>query len=179
MSSFSISAIAIATMGNLADCRLMLTRAAELLTAIPEAEISLDDSRVSDASSGYASTVVAPNTDPDEAILEMKEISNYLLAKSLFDCREYDRCAAVFLPESTLTGIVSPKETSSTPKGKGKGKAAVGSVKPSSGQAIPNISQRSYSSPYTPSSCLARSGRMKTPRWSWVLRILALVRTNN
>ncbi|KAI1746004.1 TPR-like protein [Xylaria scruposa] len=119
--------------------------AAELLTAIPEAEESLDDSRLSDASSGYASTVVAPNTDPDEALLEAKEINNYLLAKSLFDCREYDRCAAVFLPESTLTSIISPKEAGSTlrGKGKGKGKAAVGGARPGGGQAIPNISQRS------------------------------------
>ncbi|KAJ8119623.1 hypothetical protein O1611_g10568 [Lasiodiplodia mahajangana] len=119
--------------------------AAELLNAIPEPEVSLDDSRLSNSSHGYASTVVAQNADPDEAALEMKEINKYLLAKSLFDCREYDRCAAVFLPESTLTGIVSPRDTSATPKskGKGKGKATAGSAKPSNGQAIPKISQRS------------------------------------
>jgi anaphase-promoting complex subunit 8 len=45
------------------------------------------------------------------------------LAKSLFDCREYDRCAAVFLPDSTLSGIVAAKDP-----------------KP---QSLPNISQRS------------------------------------
>jgi anaphase-promoting complex subunit 8 len=118
-------------------------RAAELLNAIPEAEVSLDDSQLSDASSGYASTVLAPNTDPDESVLEAKEISKYLLAKSLFDCREYDRCAAIFLPESTLTSIVAPKESNATPKGKGKGKAAAGTARPSNGQAIPKISQRS------------------------------------
>ncbi|KAI1284748.1 tetratricopeptide-like protein [Xylaria sp. FL0933] len=119
--------------------------AAELLNAIPEAETSLDDSRLSDVSSAYASTVVAPNMDPDESILESNEFSKYLLAKSLFDCREYDRCAAVFLPETTLTGIVSPKETSATPKGKGKGKgkATTGASKSSNGQTIPKISQRS------------------------------------
>ncbi|KAJ8119268.1 hypothetical protein ONZ43_g3745 [Nemania bipapillata] len=124
---------------------IVYTRAAELLNAIPEPETPLDGSRLSDASSGYASTVVAQNTDPDEAILEAKEINKYLLAKALFDCREYDRCAAVFLPESTLTSIVSPKDTTATPKGKGKGKgkATTGSSKPNSGQAIPKISQRS------------------------------------
>ncbi|KAI0399313.1 TPR-like protein [Xylaria palmicola] len=115
--------------------------AAELLNAIPETEISPDDSRLSDVSVGYAPTVIAQNTDPDEAILEGKEISKYLLAKSLFDCREYDRCAAVFLPESTLTSIISPKETNTTPKGKGK--AAAGSARPGNGPAIPHISQRS------------------------------------
>ncbi|KAI1437308.1 TPR-like protein [Xylaria sp. CBS 124048] len=121
--------------------------AAELLNSIPEAETSPDDSQLSDASTGYASTVLAPNTDPDEALLETRELSKYLLAKSLFDCREYDRCAAVFLPESTPSGIVSHKETGSTPKGKvkgkGKGKATAGSAHPGNSLAIPQISQRS------------------------------------
>lgn len=87
--------------------------------------------------------MLAPNTDCDESVLEAKEISKYLLAKSMFDCREYDRCAAIFLPESTLAGIISPKETIATPKGKGKGKAAAGSARSSHGHAIPKISQRS------------------------------------
>ncbi|KAI1821563.1 TPR-like protein [Xylaria intraflava] len=122
--------------------------AAELLNAIPEPEASPDDSQLSDASTtGYASTVLAPNTDPNEAILETREVSKYLLAKSLFDCREYDRCAAVFLPESTPTGIGSLKETSTIPKGKGKGKgkgkAAAGSTRPGDSHGIPEISQRS------------------------------------
>jgi len=87
--------------------------------------------------------VLAPNTDPDEAFLETKEIGKYILAKSLFDCREYDRCAAVFLPESTLTGIIAPKDTNVTPKGKGKGKATYTSARVNSGRNIPKISQRS------------------------------------
>ncbi|KAI1455243.1 TPR-like protein [Annulohypoxylon moriforme] len=117
--------------------------AAELLNAIPETEPSLDDSQLSDASTGYASTIIAPNIDPNEAALESKEINKYLLAKSLFDCREYDRCAAVFLPDSTLTGIVSSKESNNaTPKGKGKGKATT-PTKPSSSANLPQLSQRS------------------------------------
>lgn len=36
--------------------------------------------------------------DPLEASLEAQEAHKYLLAKSYFDTREYDRCAAVFLP---------------------------------------------------------------------------------
>ncbi|KAI0835327.1 TPR-like protein [Hypoxylon sp. FL0890] len=120
--------------------------AAELLNAIPETEASPDDSQLSDASTGYASTVLAQNADPDEAALEAKEINKYLLAKSLFDCREYDRCAAIFLPDSTLSGIVSSKESSNaTPKGKskGKGKATTTSSKATSGHTIPQLSQRS------------------------------------
>ncbi|KAI0150207.1 TPR-like protein [Xylariaceae sp. FL1272] len=118
--------------------------AAELLNAIPETEESFDDSELSDASSGYAATVISPNPDPEEAALEAKEIGKYLLAKSLFDCREYDRCAAVFLPESTLTGIISPKDANTTLKGKGKAKATTtGNARPSSAFGLPNISQRS------------------------------------
>ncbi|CBF73705.1 hypothetical protein AN8013.2 [Aspergillus nidulans FGSC A4] len=36
--------------------------------------------------------------DPVEAALEAQEYHKYLLAKSYFDTREYDRCASVFLP---------------------------------------------------------------------------------
>ncbi|KAI1332141.1 TPR-like protein [Xylariaceae sp. FL0255] len=117
--------------------------AAELLNAIPETEVSFDASQVSDVSSGYTSTIIAQNTDPDEAVLEMKEMSKYLLAKSLFDCREFDRCAAVFLPESTLTGILAPKDLNTAAKAKGKGKASAGNLRTSNAQSIPNISQRS------------------------------------
>lgn len=43
-------------------------------------------------------TVLSPQTDAREARLEVAELSKYLMAKTYFDCREYDRCAAVFLP---------------------------------------------------------------------------------
>ncbi len=46
------------------------------------------------------------NQDPAEAELEAAELNRYLLAKSLFDCREFDRCAAVFLPDSLLVGVL-------------------------------------------------------------------------
>ncbi|KAI0011110.1 TPR-like protein [Xylariaceae sp. FL0662B] len=117
--------------------------AAELLNSIPESEVSPDNSQLSDASTGYASTVLPPNADPEEALLEAKEINKYLLAKSLFDCREYDRCAAVFLPDSTLAGIVASKESNTTPKGKGKGKATTGSSNVSTNHMLPVLSQRS------------------------------------
>ncbi|ORY71641.1 anaphase promoting complex subunit 8 [Pseudomassariella vexata] len=114
--------------------------AAELLNAIPELSIDLDDSQLSDA--GYAPTVLVQNADPEEAALEAKEINKYLLAKSLFDCREFDRCAAVFVPDSMLAGIATSKEVNTTPKGKGKSKAT--SARPAaSGTALPKLSQRS------------------------------------
>ena len=56
------------------------------------------------------------NSDPEEARLEVKELSKYLLAKSYFDCREYDRCAAVFLPSLLPRAPLSTK--SPNPKSK-------------------------------------------------------------
>ncbi|KAI4860755.1 TPR-like protein [Hypoxylon rubiginosum] len=120
--------------------------AAELLDAIPEPETSLDDSQLSDATPGYPSAALIPNTDPVEAALEAREINRYLLAKTLFDCREFDRCAAVFLPDSTLSGVLTSKEpNNATPKGKGKGKATATapSSRTSTGEVLPQISQRS------------------------------------
>ena len=48
------------------------------------------------------------NADPEEARLEAQEFSRFLLAKSYFDCREYDRCCAIFLPSSVLQAPPSP-----------------------------------------------------------------------
>lgn len=108
------------------------------MNAIPEPEAGFDDPN----NGGYPAIVLAQNAEPEEAVLEAREISKYLLAKSLFDCREFDRCAAVFLPDSTIANIVSTKEAS-TPKGKGKGKAPASSARSPSTPALPQISQRS------------------------------------
>lgn len=108
------------------------------MNAIPEPQTGLDDPN----NGGLPAAVLAQNAEPDEAVLEAREINKYLLAKSLFDCREFDRCAAVFLPESMIASIVSSKEAS-TPKGKGKGKAPASSAKSSSTPTLPQISQRS------------------------------------
>ncbi|XXH00543.1 hypothetical protein Hte_006891 [Hypoxylon texense] len=119
---------------------------AELLDAIPEPETSLGDSQLSDATSTSISPALALNADPVEAALEAREINRYLLAKSFFDCREFDRCAAVFLPDSTLSGVLTSKEpNNATPKGKGKGKATATapSARTSTGELLPQISQRS------------------------------------
>ncbi|KAF2844953.1 cell division cycle protein-like protein 23 [Plenodomus tracheiphilus IPT5] len=43
-------------------------------------------------------TPTTPPKDPVEARLEAREAARFLLAKTYFDCREFDRCAAVFLP---------------------------------------------------------------------------------
>lgn len=70
-------------------------------------------------------------------------MSRYLLAKSLFDCKEYDRCAAVFLPESLLSTVLDSRleKPLATPKGKGKSRAT---DEPSlSAVPLPKLSQKS------------------------------------
>lgn len=56
--------------------------------------------------------------DPDEADMEMRERHKYLLAKSYFDTREYDRCAAVFLPPSMSAIPLAQQSASSNTKSK-------------------------------------------------------------
>lgn len=97
-------------------------------------------------------TVVSTNPDPHESQMETREASKYLLAKSYFDCREYDRCAAVFLPlnvsREPLPESASPNVTTRTPtklgKGKAKETASNSSVRPIRPQNIlPRLSQKS------------------------------------
>jgi anaphase-promoting complex subunit 8 len=112
-----------------------------LLDALPEPES--DDSK-QPASASLGNTVhpaFAPNPDPVEAALEAQELGRYLLAKSYFDCKEFDRCAAVFLPESVLAGLLSTKPNDGpSPDGKGKGKASAARA---SEPPLPQVSQKS------------------------------------
>ena len=66
-----------------------------------------------------------PVRDIAEASLEAQESYKYLLAKSYFDTREYDRCAAVFLPPTTPPvplSVTSPNSKSRQPRASNKGK---------------------------------------------------------
>ncbi|OJJ32817.1 hypothetical protein ASPWEDRAFT_159022 [Aspergillus wentii DTO 134E9] len=89
--------------------------------------------------------------DPLEASLEAQEAHKYLLAKSYFDTREYDRCAAVFLPPTVppvplSTTSPNPKSRHSLTPQKGKAKASpFAGVKEHSGSRnpYPKISQKS------------------------------------
>ena len=91
------------------------------------------------------------NSDPEEARLEAQELSKYLLAKSYFDCREYDRCAAVFLPSPLPRGPLSPNSPNSksrihteAAKGKKKESESVnGHDSTLSNNVLPNLSQKS------------------------------------
>ena len=110
-----------------------------MLNAIPEPKPDFDDPDIGT----YPSAVPTQNADPEEAALEAREMNKYLLAKSLFDCREFDRCAAVFVPDSMLASIVSPKDAASAAESRARGKAAAAAPKAATGTALPRISQRS------------------------------------
>lgn len=113
-------------------------RAAELLDALPDPSADADPP-IPNATGNYVHPVFTPNPDPAEAALEAKELGQYLLAKSYFDCKEFERCAAVFLPESLLAGLLSTKSNENDPpKGKGKAPASLRSE-----NSLPEISQKS------------------------------------
>ncbi|KAL9100458.1 MAG: hypothetical protein Q9163_004169 [Psora crenata] len=129
--------------------------AAELATSLPSLSSSNHsfetdpDSPMQDAEPPHPSpSAISSNPDPQEARLEAQELSQYLLAKTYFDCREFDRCAAVFLPPNTAQNPLSPKSpkvTVHTPTKATKGKAKVissrGSMAPSND--LPALSQKS------------------------------------
>ncbi|KAL2163104.1 hypothetical protein VTH06DRAFT_6940 [Thermothelomyces fergusii] len=113
--------------------------AAELLDALPEADLDT----MSDVPQSHVHPVFSPNPDPVEAEREAQELGRYLLAKSYFDCKEFERCAAVFLPEPLLASLLGtgPNEAAN-PKGKGKAKAKATAALASE-DALPEISQKS------------------------------------
>lgn len=102
------------------------TRAAELLNSLPESDLTSPtdteiDSPMSDGEqpSSMPTGVVSRNHDRREARMEAAECHKYLMAKTFFDCREYDRCAAVFLPMTLPKGQLEDKsEPTSDRKGK-------------------------------------------------------------
>lgn len=75
------------------------------MTSIPESAVDTNINLPPSATP--PPLLVTQNVDPAEARLESAEINKYLLAKAFFDCREYDRCAAVFLPDSLMAGVLS------------------------------------------------------------------------
>ncbi|KAL9127817.1 MAG: hypothetical protein Q9217_003377 [Psora testacea] len=124
--------------------------AAELATSLPS-PVSSNASFETDADSSMQnvdplppiSSTLSSNPDPEEARLEAQEYPRYLLAKTFFDCREFDRCAAVFLPPDASP--TSPKFRTRTPpkasKGKAKDASLYSSLTPSND--LPILSQKS------------------------------------
>lgn len=113
------------------------TRAAELLNALPDSD---------DLDSTYDTEPNSPNGQDDswsnfqfsqdshEARLERREYPKFLMAKSFFDCREFDRCAATLLPSLVPQQPITRSATSAVPKSKSK------PTVPSPG--LPQLSQR-------------------------------------
>ncbi|KAB5575523.1 anaphase promoting complex subunit 8 [Coniochaeta sp. 2T2.1] len=110
--------------------------AAELLDSLPDPSTA-----PATAAPTFVHPAISPNVDPAEAALEAQELNKYLLAKSLFDCREYDRCSAVFLPDNFLSGLLSGKPDDIAPSPKRKGKATAADS--SSDHVLPELSQKS------------------------------------
>lgn len=84
--------------------------------------------------------------DATEQRLEAREAPKFLLAKTYFDCREYDRCAAVFLPGPLPKGAAhapcSPTaKAKSAPKGKAR--ASTSTAFSSTADIIAGLSQKS------------------------------------
>lgn len=123
----------------------MLTRAAELLNSLPSVEDAGSttdvDSPMSDAPPPHT-----PNTVPKDATelrLEAREAHKYLLAKTYFDCREFDRCAAVFLPSALPKGsIYTPSPPSAKSKQKGKAKLGIPTKAHTSSDSLQGLSQK-------------------------------------
>ena len=135
-----------------------ICRVAELSTSLPSfGDLTPSSDNASDSfmqdvdlQTTQLSAALSSNADPDEARLEAQEFSRYLLAKSYFDCREYDRCATVFLPIGfSRASLVSSSPTAqkSVPPKSAKGKSRVSdtksSAKKSASLSLPALSQRS------------------------------------
>ncbi|OBT74456.1 hypothetical protein VF21_06575 [Pseudogymnoascus sp. 05NY08] len=73
--------------------------AAELLDALPDDDLGLEETSVTE--------VFNTQTDPVEARLEQNELPKYLMAKSFLDCHEMRRCAAVFLSTDSSEHTIS------------------------------------------------------------------------
>ncbi|KAF2746028.1 anaphase-promoting complex subunit CDC23 [Sporormia fimetaria CBS 119925] len=103
--------------------------AAELLNSLPEDDEDGSDTDVDSPmpdSSPPSTPIAVTHKNPRESRLEAREAHKYLLAKTYFDCREFDRCAAVFLAGSLSPGPSAP--TPPQPKRGAKGKAKVGAT---------------------------------------------------
>ncbi|KAL2394057.1 Anaphase-promoting complex subunit 8 [Exophiala dermatitidis] len=122
--------------------------AAEMLNSLPDYDETNYDSHMQDTNNVQSSYRLfsTSHEDPEEAALEAKEAPKYLLAKTFFDTKEFDRCASVFLPPAIPAGGLAifdkpkgrtPTSTPSRTKGKSKQKSA-DTISP-----FPHLSQKS------------------------------------
>lgn len=132
--------------------------AAELLNSFPIVENAGANSTFDtdiDEDDDAPMLINPSNPDREEARLEGKEFSLYLMAKSFFDCREFDRCSATFLPPQvphsapapqiaspshTLVSSLAPRTLAGSTKASQLGQHA---VKPNVPSLPKNLSQKS------------------------------------
>ena len=127
---------------------MTLRRAGELLNSMKEEpESDEDDEMSTPVNATFPNILLSGNIDPEEAALEAREINKYLLAKSFFDCREFDRCAAVFLPDTVLSSVIVASENMhSQPAPTDRRKSSIPTPPPPSLKPpakIPKLSQKS------------------------------------
>ncbi|KAK5137734.1 hypothetical protein LTR08_007305 [Meristemomyces frigidus] len=89
---------------------------AELLNSFSSSDTTDDDGSDTDVDDdGDTPAASQPsNHDRRESRLEARETPRFLVAKAFFDCREYDRCAAVFLPSPVPHSTPAPLSLSPT-----------------------------------------------------------------
>ena len=83
-----------------------------------------------------------PPPDHEQELLEKKEYHKFLLAKTYFDCREFDRCAAVFLPQTIPRIPFTPSSPPSTKKGKGPAISTSAGKLPQTSSSLAGVSQK-------------------------------------
>ncbi|PSK36738.1 hypothetical protein B9Z65_1921 [Elsinoe australis] len=121
--------------------------AAELLDSLPEElqQEAEDDTDIEDAES-QPNTVhsLSSTTDAQEAKLQRRERNKFLMAKSFFDCKEYDRCAVTLLPTLLPQQPINREPQIPVTPGKGKAKSAASPWPPRAWKPdVPEMSQRS------------------------------------
>ena len=81
---------------------------AELLNALPVGDLGPELTSFTQ--------IFSLQTDLVELGLEHNELPKYLMAKAFFDCHEFQRCAAVFLPSSSSEYIIPMRNDQRKPK---------------------------------------------------------------
>ncbi|TLD35840.1 cell division cycle protein-like protein 23 [Venturia nashicola] len=126
--------------------------AAELLNSIPQTEADLTNGSDTNPNSPMPMPMplpmqdnddfIPPPTDHEQDLLEKKEHHKFLLAKTYFDCREFDRCAAVFLPRTIPHIPLAQSSPTSKKKGKAPERPSRGGNSPNAGVSFANVSQK-------------------------------------
>ncbi|KAF4555114.1 Anaphase-promoting complex subunit 8-like protein [Elsinoe fawcettii] len=120
--------------------------AAELLNSFPDdfEQDSEEDTDIEDADGRAAADDEVAVLDAHEAKLQRRERNKFIMAKSFFDCKEYDRCAVTLLPTLLPQQPINRDPPIPVTPGKGKGKATA-SPRPTRTWKpdVPEMSQRS------------------------------------